>query len=83
MKIWNLLEHNQKKLFIILFIFNILIVFLELISLSSIFPIIYSLNNDLNLLENNVFFSKIFIFINHREMDYNILNKKISLNAMK
>ena len=64
MKIWNLLDLKQKKLFIILFIFNISIVFLELVSLSSIFPIIYSLNNDLNLLENNVFFNKVLNYLN-------------------
>ncbi len=52
-KIWELLELKQKKLFISLFVFNIFVVLLELVSLSSVFPIIYSLNNDLQLLEQN------------------------------
>ena len=52
-KIWELLELKQKKLFISLFVFNIFVVLLELVSLSSVFQIIYSLNNDLQLLEQN------------------------------
>ncbi len=58
-KIWELLEQKQKKLFILLFVFNIFVIILELISLSSIFPIIYSLNNDLQLLEQNKIFVRL------------------------
>ena len=42
---WFLLDSNHKKKFIFLFFFNIYITILELVSLSSIFPIIYSLSN--------------------------------------
>tara|TARA_B100001248_G_scaffold262240_1_gene256919 strand:- start:7380 stop:9101 length:1722 start_codon:yes stop_codon:yes gene_type:complete len=42
---WILLDLKLKKKFIFLFFFNIYITILELVSLSSIFPIIYSLNN--------------------------------------
>ena len=66
-KIWELLELKQKKLFILLFIFNIFVILLELISLSSIFPIIYSLNNDLQLLEGNKIFTEIFQILENYE----------------
>ena len=49
--IWSLLEKKQKIFFVFLFFFNILVLSLELVSLSVIFPIIYSLNNDLALLD--------------------------------
>ena len=50
---WILLDLKHKKKFIFLFFFNIYITILELVSLSSIFPIIYSLNN------KNSFYGKI------------------------
>ena len=50
---------KQKKIFIFLFFFNILVLSLELISLSTIFPIIYSLNNDLALLDKYHFLNEI------------------------
>ena len=48
---WILLDVKHKKKFILLLFFNIYITILELVSLSSIFPIIYSLNNESSFLE--------------------------------
>ena len=62
-KIWSLLEKNQKKTFLVLFFFNILIISLELISLSTVFPIIYSINNDLDSLKNFGIFDYFFDFL--------------------
>lgn len=65
---WILLDIKLKKKFIFLFFFNIYITILELVSLSSIFPIIYSLNN------KNSFYEKFEILkiIDNFASSYNI-----------
>ena len=50
-KIWNLLNNKQKKIFFSLAIFNLVILVLEVASLSAVFPIIHSLNNEQNFFD--------------------------------
>ena len=71
--IWNFLEKSEKKKFVILICLSIIVLLLEIISISAIFPFIYSLvdNNFLdkygyinqiyNLFELKDFYISIFI----------------------
>ncbi len=60
--IWSLLDKNQRKKLFFLFFFNIYITLLELVSLGSIFPIIYSLNDESLLFEKYEILKKLSIF---------------------
>ena len=54
--IWSLLSHTQKKTFVSILLFGIVVLILEIISISSVFPVVYSIND-----EN---FHEKFIFLN-------------------
>ena len=60
--IWSLLDKNQRKKLFFLFFFNMYITLLELVSLGSIFPIIYSLNDESLLFEKYEILKKLSIF---------------------
>ena len=60
--IWSLLDKNQRKKLFFLFFFNMYITLLELVSLGSIFPIIYSLNDESFLFEKYEILKKLSIF---------------------
>ena len=49
--IWSLLSPKEKKTFILLLFFGIILLLLEIISIGSIFPIVYSINDN-NFYEN-------------------------------
>lgn len=60
--IWALMTAKQQKTFIILTFFGFLVLFLEILSISSIFPVIYSINDpnfykDVKFLHNFTFFN--------------------------
>ena len=43
--IWSLMNSGEQKKFIFLMIFGFFILFLEILSIGSIFPVIYSIND--------------------------------------
>ena len=52
--IWSLLSHTQKKTFVSILLFGIVVLILEIISISSVFPVVYSINDE-NFYEKFIF----------------------------
>ena len=57
--IWSFLSENDKKKFILLIGFSIIVLFLELLSISTIFPFIYSLIDE-NFLDKYIYLKRIY-----------------------
>ena len=57
--IWHFLSKNEKKRFSILIGLSVIVLFLEILSISAIFPFIYSLI-DTNFLNKYAFLSQIY-----------------------
>ena len=57
--IWSFLSKNDKKKFILLIGFSVIVLILELISISTVFPFIYSLMDE-NFLEKYIYLKKIY-----------------------
>ena len=57
--IWNFLEQSEKKTFVILICLSVIVLLLEIISISTIFPFIYSLVDN-NFLEKYEYINQIY-----------------------
>lgn len=70
--IWNLLNAKDKKFFIFLLLFSIIVLLLEIITIGSIFPIIYSIS-DKSFYQNFPLFKKIEIYFEYNSYNFSIL----------
>jgi len=70
-KIWEILSNKEKKVFNLLLIFSLIILCLEIISIGSIFPVVYGIT-DPN------FFNK-YEIINRFILNYNLTGPQVSI----
>ena len=69
--IWNFLEKSEKKKFIILICLSIIVLLLEIISISTIFPFIYSLADN-NFLKKYEYVNQIYNLFNLKNSYFSI-----------
>lgn len=69
--IWNLLTYRDKRIFIFLLIFSVIVLLLEIISIGSIFPIIYSISDE-SFYQNFPLFKKLEIYFEYNSYNFSI-----------
>ena len=71
LNIWSLLSNKEKKNFIFLLFFGIIILILEIISIGSIFPVVYSIS-DSNFYEKFYIFEQFQSFFSKNKYNFSI-----------
>lgn len=69
--IWSLLSIKQKKIFSLLLFFGLFVLLLEIISIGSIFPVVYSIN-DSNFYEGFEFLEKFEQFFSNNKYNFSV-----------
>ena len=69
--IWTLLSIKQKKTFSLLLFFGLFVLLLEIISIGSIFPVVYSIN-DSNFYEGFEFLEKFEQFFSNNKYNFSV-----------
>ena len=70
--IWSLLSHTQKKTFVSILLFGIVVLILEIISISSVFPVVYSINDE-NFYEKFIFLNNFKEFFSQNQFNFSLV----------